>query len=145
MTAEKLDQLELMESTFRRLIGLQPDNAQAYNALGYTLADRNVRLDEARELIEKAISLSPDDASIIDSLGWLQYRLGNTSEALGDLRRAYSLRNDAEIAVHLGEVLWVSGAHAEAEKYWREAGHKEPDNAVLRATLVRFNVRIGAR
>jgi Flp pilus assembly protein TadD len=133
-----------MESTFRRLIKLQPENAQAYNALGYTFADRNMRLDEAHQLIEKANSLAPEDASIIDSLGWVQYRQGNQVEAIENLRHAYALRNDAEIATHLGEVLWVAGKHAEAEKYWREAGHKEPDNEVLRATLARFNVRIGA-
>lgn len=144
MTAEKLNRLDLMESALRKLIKLQPENAQAYNALGYTFADRNIRLDEARELIEKAIALAPDDASIIDSLGWVQYRLGNNPSAVQNLERAYHLRGDAEIAVHLGEVLWVTGHHEEAEKYWKEADRKEPDNEVLRATLARFNVRVGS-
>lgn len=144
MTAEKLDRIDLMEAQMRKLIKMQPDNAQAYNALGYSLADRNIRLEEARQLIEKALSLAPDDASIIDSLGWVQYRLGNNAQAIESLERAYGLRNDPEIAVHLGEVLWVSGRRADAEKYWREAGHKEPDNEVLRATLARLNVRIGS-
>jgi Flp pilus assembly protein TadD len=144
MTAEKLDRIDLMEEQMRKLIKLQPDNAQAYNALGYSLADRNIRLEEARDLIEKALSLAPDDASIIDSLGWVQYRLGNNAQAIESLQRAYGLRSDPEIAVHLGEVLWVSGRRADAEKYWREAGHKEPDNEVLRATLARLNVRIGS-
>ncbi len=144
MTAEKLDRIDLMEVQMRKLIKLQPDNAQAYNALGYSLADRNIRLEEARQLIEKALSLAPDDASIIDSLGWVQYRLGNNAQAIESLQRAYGLRNDPEIAVHLGEVLWVSGRRADAEKYWKEAGHKEPDNEVLRATLARLNVRIGS-
>lgn len=143
MTAEKLNRLDLMESSLRTLMRLHPDNAQAYNALGYSWADRNVHLNEALDLIEKALALAPDDASIIDSLGWVQYRLGNTQSSLDNLTKAYQLRGDAEIAVHLGEVLWVSGKHAEAERYWKEAEHKEPDNQVLHATLERFNVRIG--
>ena len=109
MTAEKLGRFEILENSMRSVIRVRPDNAQAYNALGYTLADRNERLDEAKALIEKANALSPDDASILDSLGWVQYRLGNNGDALQSLERAYKLRNDAEIGVHLGEVLWVSG------------------------------------
>lgn len=144
MTAEKLNRIDVMEELLRKVMKLQPDNAQAYNALGYTFADRNIRLDEARQLIEKALSLAPDDASIIDSLGWVKYRQGDTAGAIENLERAYRLRGDAEIAVHLGEVLWVSGRRADAERYWKEAGHKEPDNEVLRATLARFNVSIGA-
>ena len=145
MTAEKIGRFEVLESAMRSVIRVRPDNAQAYNALGYTLADRNERLDEAKTLIEKANALSPDDASILDSLGWVQYRLGNNGEALQSLERAYKLRNDAEIAVHLGEVLWVSGRNAEAEKTWREASAKEPQNVVLQQTLSRFNVQIGKR
>jgi len=145
MTAEKLNRFEILESAMRSVIRVRPDNAQAYNALGYTLADRNERLDEAKALIEKANALSPDDASILDSLGWVQYRLGNTKEALVSLERAYKLRNDAEIGVHLGEVLWVSGRQADAEKAWREASAKEPQNTVLQQTLSRFNVQIGKR
>ena len=145
MTAEKLNRFEILESAMRSVIRVRPDNAQAYNALGYTLADRNERLDEAKALIEKANALSPDDASILDSLGWVQYRLGNTKEALASLERAYKLRNDAEIGVHLGEVLWVSGRPADAEKAWREASAKEPQNSVLQATLARFNVQMGKR
>ncbi len=144
MTAEKLDRVDLMETTLRHLMTLQPENAQAYNALGYTFADRNMRLDEARELIEKANALTPDDASIVDSLGWVEYRLGNPEAALVHLRHAYQLRNDPEIGAHLGEVLWVGGHRQEAEKFWREAVHKEPDNQMLRATLARFNVHLGA-
>ena len=145
MTAEKLGRIDVLENAMRSVIRVRPDNAQAYNALGYTLADRNERLDEARSLIEKANALSPDDASILDSLGWVQYRLGSTKEALISLERAYKLRNDAEIAVHLGEVLWVSGRPADAERTWREAGAKEPKNETLRQTLARFNVTIGKR
>ena len=145
MTAERLNRLEVMESSLRELIRIHPDNAQAYNALGYSWADRNLHLNEALDLIQKAMILSPDDASIIDSLGWAQYRLGDNKEALDNLMRAYQLRGDAEIAVHLGEVLWVSGRHDDAQKYWKEAEHKEPDNEVLHATLERFNVKIGER
>ena len=145
MTAEKVGRFEVLESAMRSVIRVRPDNAQAYNALGYTLADRNERLDEAKALIEKANALSPDDASILDSLGWVQYRLGNNGDALQNLERAYKLRNDAEIAVHLGEVLWVSGRPADAERTWREASAKEPQNVVLQQTLTRFNVQIGKR
>jgi Flp pilus assembly protein TadD len=145
MTAERLDRLELMESSLRELIRIHPDNAQAYNALGYSWADRNLHLNEALDLIQKAMILSPDDASIIDSLGWVEYRLGDNKQALDNLMRAYQLRGDAEIAVHLGEVLWVSGRHDDAQKYWREAEHKDPGNEVLHATLERFNVKIGER
>ncbi len=145
MTADKLGRIDVLENAMRSVIRARPDNAQAYNALGYTLADRNERLDEAKALIEKANALSPDDASILDSLGWVQYRLGNNGDALAALERAYKLRNDAEIAVHLGEVLWVSGRSAEAEKTWREASAKEPQNAVLVQTLARFNVTMGKR
>lgn len=145
MTAEKLGRYDVLESAMRTVMRLNPNNAQAYNALGYTLADRNERLDEAKELIEKAVMLAPDDASILDSLGWVQYRLGNNGEAIQHLERAYKLRGDAEIAVHLGEVLWVSGRQAEAERTWKEASVKEPQNLVLRQTLARFNVQIGKR
>ena len=145
MTAEKLGKIDVLESAMRTIIRLRPDNAQAYNALGYTLADRNERLDEAQALIEKANALAPDDASILDSLGWVQYRLGNNAEAQKSLERAYKLRADAEIAVHLGEVLWVSGKRSDAERAWREASTKEPQNVVLQQTLARFNVQIGKR
>ena len=145
MTAEKIGRFDVLENAMRSVIRVRPDNAQAYNALGYTLADRNERLDEAKALIEKANALSPDDASILDSLGWVQYRLGNHGDALTSLERAYKLRNDAEIAVHLGEVLWVSGRAADAERTWREASAKEPQNVVLQQTLARFNVQMGKR
>ena len=89
--------------------------------------------------------MAPDDASILDSLGWVQYRLGNSREALQSLERAYKLRSDAEIAVHLGEVLWVAGRQADAERTWKEASAKEPQNLVLQQTLARFNVQMGKR
>ncbi len=145
MTAEKLGRTDVLESAMRSVIRVRPDSAQAYNALGYTLADRNERLDEAKALIDKANALSPDDASILDSLGWVEYRLGNNGDALANLQKAYRLRNDAEIAVHLGEVLWVSGKPAEAERAWADAKAKEPQNETLKQTLARFNVTIGKR
>jgi tetratricopeptide (TPR) repeat protein len=131
-----------MESLLRRLIVLQPNHAHAFNALGYSLADRNERLDEARTLIEKALSLSPDDAFILDSMGWVYYRQGNNSQALYYLRRAYSIRQDTEIAVHLGEVLWVAGQRDEARSLWQDASRQEPANASLRATLARLGATL---
>ena len=142
MAAEKIGRIDALEKSLRRLITLQPDNAHAYNALGYTLADRNMQLDEALKLIEKANRLSPDDPHIIDSLGWAHFRLGDTKEALVHLRRAYALKPDVEVAAHLGEVLWQSGAQDEAMKVWREASGREPMNEVLRGTLARLNISL---
>ena len=115
MVAEKLNRLDEMERLLRRLIELKPDNQNAYNALGYSLADRNVRLDEARTLIRKAVQLAPDDPFIADSLGWVEFRLGNTDEALRILEAAYKKRPDPEIGAHLGEVLWASGQRDRAQ------------------------------
>src|SRR5262249_45289655 len=103
--AEKIDRVDLLESSLPKLIELRPEHAHAYNALGYSLADRNERLPEARELIEKALKLAPDDAFIIDSMGWVLYRQGDLKDSLGYLRKAFSGRPDPEIAAHLGEVL----------------------------------------
>jgi len=138
MLAEKLDRVDLLEVNLRKLIGLQPDHAHAYNALGYSLADRNERLPEALGLIEKALQLSPDDPFIVDSMGWVLFRMGKNRQALEFLRKAYSARPDAEIAAHLGEVLWVSGEPQEAEKIWLEAAKKTPGNDALTSTIKRF-------
>ena len=138
MLAEKLERMDLLETNLRKLISLQPDHAHAYNALGYSLADRNLRLPEAQELIEKALQLSPDDPFIIDSMGWLMYRMGKHTQALEYLRKAYGARPDPEIAAHLGEVLWVAGEHREAEKIWLETTKKTPDNDALNSTIKRF-------
>ena len=138
MLAEKVLRFDVMEQQLRKLITLKPDFAQAYNALGYTLADRNVRLDEAAGLIEKALSLSPDDHYILDSMGWVQYRRGMLNEAADYLRRAYSERTDPEIAAHLGEVLWQQGKRDEAVKTWEEALRAHPDNEVLLNTTKKF-------
>ena len=138
MLAEKLDRMDLLESNLKKLIRLQPDRAHAYNALGYSLADRNLRLPEAQELIEKALQLAPDDPFIIDSMGWVLYRAGKQKQALEYLRKAYTARPDPEIAAHLGEVLWVAGERSEAEKIWLEATRKTPGNDALNSTIKRF-------
>ena len=138
MLAEKLDRMDILESSLRKVIKIKPDYAHAYNALGYSLADRSMRLPEARELVQKALSLSPDDAFIIDSMGWVEYRLGQPEEALKYLRKAYAGRQDPEIAAHLGEVLWTVGQHAEAEKVWDDALAKAPHNETLIKTINRF-------
>ena len=140
MAAERNHHFVLMESLLRRLMTLQPDNPEAYNALGYSLADRNERLDEADKLIEKASALAPNDAYIMDSLGWVKYRLGDKQEAATLLKRAFSLQPNAEIGAHLGEVLWSLGQQDEAKATWREARKLEPDNDTLLQTLKRFQV-----
>ncbi|HTT38493.1 MAG TPA: tetratricopeptide repeat protein [Burkholderiales bacterium] len=138
MAAEKLDRLDVVETDLRRLIALKPDHAQAYNALGYTLADRTDRLPEAKQYIEKALKLAPDDPFILDSMGWVLFRGGSYKEALDYLQRAYAQRPDPEIAAHIGEVLWVKGQQKEAEKVWRDASRDNPDNELLQATMKRF-------
>jgi len=138
MAAEKVNRIDVMETQLRRLIALRPDHAHAYNALGYTLADRNLRLEEARQLIETAHKLAPEDSYILDSLGWVLYRQGENERALGYLRRAHESRPDAEIAAHLGEVLWVLGRQDEAQKVWAEALRAQNPNEVLERTLQRF-------
>ncbi|MES3012344.1 MAG: tetratricopeptide repeat protein [Pseudomonadota bacterium] len=140
MMAEKLNRLADMERLLRRVIELKPDHQHAYNALGYSLAERNVRLPEARTLIRKALELSPGEPSITDSLGWVEYRLGNRDEAVRLLREAYRGQPDAEIAAHLGEVLWVTGQTDEARKIWREGRQRDATNEVLRETLARLRV-----
>jgi tetratricopeptide (TPR) repeat protein len=138
LTAEKLGYMDLLERHLRRLMVLKPDSAQAYNALGYSFADRNLRLDEAAQLIDKALSLAPDDYFILDSKGWLLFRQGKLAAALELLQTAYAKRPDAEIAAHVGEVLWALGRPNEALTVWREATKAHPSNDVLTATIKRF-------
>jgi tetratricopeptide (TPR) repeat protein len=138
MLAEKLDRMDVMEVSLRKVISIKPDHAHAYNALGYSLADRSMRLPEARELIEKAHQLSPDDAFIIDSMAWVHFRQGEPEKALEYLRKAYAIRQDPEIAAHLGEVLWTVGKHSEADKVWADALAKAPGNDTLIKTIKRF-------
>ncbi len=142
MLAEKMGDLAEMERLLRELIAAKPDDAQAYNALGYALADRKLRLPEARQLIEKALELAPGDPFIVDSLAWVAFRMGQNQEALDLLRGAYSQRPDTEIAAHLGEVLWVSGQRDEALKVWREGFQANPDNETLNETLQRLRVTL---
>ncbi|MGA9422682.1 MAG: tetratricopeptide repeat protein [Rhodanobacteraceae bacterium] len=133
-----MDELAAAERDLRRVIELKPDDAEALNALGYTLADRTGRKQEALGLIRKAIKLKPDEPAIIDSMGWVEYRLGNTAAALKDLRRAFALQPDPEIAAHLGEVLWIDGKHAEALRVWEQGRKKNADNKALIETMQRL-------
>ena len=142
LAAEKMDRLDVMEASLRQVMADAPDNQHAYNALGYSLAERNIRLTEAYALIDKALKMSPEDPFIMDSMGWVQYRLGHLDEAEALLRHAYKLRNDPEIAVHLGEVLWVKGDKNGAEKIWLEARAKDPKNDALKNTLARLNLSL---
>ena len=138
LTAEKLERFDLLESHLRKLIQVEPDHAHAYNALGYSFADRNTRLPEARKLIEKALELAPEDYFIMDSLGWVLYREGDLKGAARELRRAYGGRPDAEIGAHLGEVLWMLGERDEARRIWDEALKAGPDNETLQKTIKRL-------
>lgn len=142
MMAEKLQGFDEMEQLLRRVIALKPDHQQAYNALGYSLADRGLRLPEAQTLVRKALELAPGDPFISDSLGWVEYRLGNHAEALRLLRQAYASRPDAEIAAHLGEVLWVMHERDEARRIWREGRERDAGNAVLLEVLARLQVKL---
>ena len=139
LVAEKLGNVELMEKLLRQVMIAAPDNQHAYNALGYSLAERNERLPEAYALIEQAMKMAPGDPFIMDSMGWVQFRMGKLDEAEALLRRAYTLRADPEIAVHLGEVLFVKGDNAGAQKMWQEARSKDPKNDALKSTLARLN------
>jgi Flp pilus assembly protein TadD len=139
MAAERVRQFDVMEHELRKLILLKPEMVHAYNALGYSLADRNERLDEAQKLIEKALSMSPSDYFILDSMGWLKYRRGQLSQALDYLKRAYATQADPEIAAHLGEVLWQQGDREGALKTWAGALLDHPDNEVLVNTSKKFH------
>jgi len=138
MMAEKLKRFADMERLLRRAIQLAPDSANAYNALGYSLADRNVQLDEARTLVEKAAALKPADPYITDSLGWVAYRQNRLDDAVKLLREAYNAKRDTEICAHLGEVLWVQGLKDEALRVWREGLARDRDNELLKETMQRL-------
>ena len=138
LTAEKLERFEILESSLKRLIQLKPDHAHAYNALGYSFAERNMRLPEAKQLIEKALEIAPADYFIIDSLGWVLYRMGDLKGAARELRRAWEGRQDAEIGAHFGEVLWALGERDEARRIWQESLKASPESDTLQKTLKRF-------
>lgn len=135
LTAERIGQPETLEKHLNHLLKLKPDHAHALNALGYSWAERNIRLPEAQELIAKALSLMPDDPFIMDSLGWVLFRQGKNEEALNTLERAYKIRNDPEIAAHLGEVLWMLNRQDDARRTLKDAARQHPDNEVLAATI----------
>jgi tetratricopeptide (TPR) repeat protein len=138
MAAEKVNRLDVLEANLKQLIKLRPDHAHAYNALGYTFADRNQRIDEAYRLIETALKLAPDDPFIQDSMGWVLFRMGRGREGLDFLRRAYTQRPDPEIAAHLGEVLWALNERDQARKIWAESLEAHPNNELLQDTVKRF-------
>jgi Flp pilus assembly protein TadD len=141
MVCEKLKRYDEMESLLREIIKRKPDDPHAFNALGYSLADRNIRLPEARLLITQALKLAPNDAYIQDSLGWVAFRQGQLAEALQLLQMAYKAKPDAEIAAHLGEVLWVMGQRDAAAVIWREGLLLKSDNDTLNETLKRFQFK----
>lgn len=138
MAAEKVNRLDALEKDLRRLIQLKPDYAHAYNALGYTLADRTTRLQEAIELLEKALKLEPDDPFILDSMGWAMFKAKRYGEAVDYLRRAYGAKPDPEIAAHFGEALWMKGDKEEARRVWRSGLKTDPDNESLRDVASRL-------
>jgi tetratricopeptide (TPR) repeat protein len=145
MMAEKLTKLDDMERILRQVIAAKPNDPQAYNALGYSLAERNLRLPEAKALIQQAVKLAPEDPFIADSLGWVEFRMGNLAEAQRILEAAYKTKPDAEIAAHLGEVLWKQGLKDRATAVWKEGVSINKSNDTLVETLKRFGVKINAQ
>ena len=141
MMAEKLGRAQEMEALLQKVIQLKPQHYHAYNALGYSLADRNERLQEARDLISKALSFAPGEPFIVDSMGWVEFRLGRLGEAERLLRQAYGSRPDAEIAAHLGEVLWNAGKQDEARRLFADAARRDPRNEALQSAMQRLQVR----
>jgi tetratricopeptide (TPR) repeat protein len=142
MIAEKMGDLPDMEKLLREIMAKKPDYHHAYNALGYSFAERGVRLPEAKELIQKALTYAPDDPFISDSLGWVEFRMGNKAEALRILEAAYKARPDSDIAAHLGEVLWTMGQRDRAQSVWKEGLLLNSDNDTLQETLKRLHVKL---
>lgn len=138
LLAERVGRLDVLETNLRKLIAIKPDHAHAYNALGYSLADRNERLDEAYQLIKTGLEYAPDDPFILDSMGWVMYRRGELQRSIEFLQRAMNLRPDPEIAAHLGEVLWALGRRDDAQRTWRDAEKAHPGNEVLTNAIKRF-------
>lgn len=138
MTGQRFDRLDILERDLRLIIDLEPENADALNALGYTLTDQTDRHEEALVLIEKALAIKPDEAAFIDSMGWVQYRLHNYDEAVVHLRRALELFQNDEVAAHLGEVLWVIGEKAEANQVWDKALQLAPESEILKNVILKF-------
>ncbi len=140
LLAEKLGDIQQLETDLRHIISLTPDNAEAINALGYTLADKTDRIDEALGLIQQALIIAPNNPAIIDSLGWVYYRQGNLHQALELLQRAFNDFPDHEVAAHLGEVLWKLERADEAKNVWQQGLEQNPDSPIIRDTLIRFNL-----
>ncbi len=138
LVAERLDRVDVLEADLRAVLEKNPDDPNALNALGFTLADRSEHLEESKRYIAKALELKPDDPAILDSYGWVHYRLGDYAAALKYLRRAYGLLKDPEIGAHLGEVLWESGKRQEAKKIWKEALRKGPDHDDMKKVKARY-------
>jgi len=138
MMEEKLQRVDLSEKYFRRVLEIEPDNVETLNALGYTLADKTTRFDEAYQLIRKAYDARPNAYYILDSMGWVLYRLGRHEEAVDYLQRALAIKHDPEIAAHLGEVLWHSARQREAQQIWEKAAKDFPDDELLRDTMQRL-------
>ena len=138
LAAERQDKPQILEKHLRHLLKLKPDHAHALNALGYSLAERNVRLAEAQKLLGRALVLAPEDPFIMDSMGWLLYRQGKLPEALRTLETAYGIKADPEIAAHLGEVLWTSGRKDEAMRFLNNAAKQFPDSEIVAGALKKF-------
>lgn len=138
MVAEKQGKAGVFEQMLRKLIKVKPDHAHAYNALGYSLLERKERLAEAMQLVEKAYQLAPDDAAIMDSMGWGYYLTGNLAKSVEFMRRAYAALPDPEVAAHMGEVLWQQGARDEARNIWQDSLKRNPESAVLKAVIKKF-------
>ena len=138
MLAEKMDRLDILERDLRTIIEQEPENAQALNALGYTLANRTDRYQEAHELIKRALELSPDDFYILDSMGWVLYRLGRLHDSVPYLEKARKIRNEPEVAAHLGEVLWVLGDKDAARNVWESVLRDQPDDKTLLDVIERL-------
>ena len=142
LTAERQGKPQVLEKHLKHLLKLKPDHAHALNALGYSLAERNTRLAEAHKLISQALALAPQDPFIMDSLGWVEFRLGNKADARKHLEAAFKTRPDVEIAAHLGEVLWSMGDKDGATRVWKEGQRASPDNDTLKETLKRLGASL---
>ena len=138
LLADKLNKYDLMEKLLREAIKIKPDYAVAYNALGYSFADRNIHLEDARKYIEVALSISPNNHYILDSMGWLYFRLGKLDSALSFIQKAYDIQADPEIAAHLSEILWAQGKKKEASDVLELSLQSFPDNEVLKETFKRL-------
>jgi Flp pilus assembly protein TadD len=142
MLYTRVDFVEAAEKDLLAILAQKPDDAAALNALGYTLADKTSRFDEAQNYISRALAITPNDPAVLDSFGWLQYRKGNAEQALISLRKAMTAMPDHEIAAHLGEVLWVTGVQDEARAVWRSGLELNPKSQIIHQTIHRLNATL---